>query len=77
MRKYTEEEIQSIVKDYQSELTYKQLAEKFNSSEKSIEYKLSNLNIRKRYYFTDDDIQFLKNHYPSGDWNAINQRFQT
>lgn len=28
-----------------------------------------------RYKYTDEDIEFLKIHYPIGDWEAIYQRF--
>lgn len=28
-----------------------------------------------RYKYTDDDIEFLKIHYPIGDWDSIQKRF--
>ena len=33
--------------------------------------------LSKRYYYTDDDIEFLKKYYPVGDWDKINKRFPT
>ena len=31
----------------------------------------------KYYHYTDEDIQFLRDVYPTGDWDAIKERFPT
>lgn len=79
MQKYTQEELENIVKDYNNGYGLRpyQLAKKYNRRSSSIIQKLKSLNVYKNYNyrFTKEDIEFLKEHYPSGDWNIIFKRF--
>lgn len=79
MQKYTQEELENIVKDYNNGYGLRpyQLAKKYNRRSSSIIQKLKSLNVfaNYNYRFTKEDIEFLKEHYPSGDWNIIFKRF--
>ena len=76
---FTKDELNSIIKDYDNGngLRPYQLGEKYGRSSSSIINKLKDLKIYKysSYRFTDDDVEFLKEYYPYGDWNFIMERF--
>lgn len=77
--KYTEDEVNNIIKDYKLGMSPKEIGEKYHRSPKSIDDKLRRMGIAKRgtkiYEFTQDDMEFLKNEYPKRNWNVIIQRF--
>ena len=77
--KYTEDEVNNIIKDYKLGMSPKEIGEKYHRSSKSIDDKLRRMGIAKRgtkiYEFTQDDMEFLKNEYPKRNWNVIIQRF--
>lgn len=77
--KYTEEEIKSIILDFDNGkgMSYKDLGEKYKRSPQGIRSKLQSMNItmNKRHNYTKDDIEFLKENYPYGNWDAICERF--
>lgn len=79
MAKYTKEEIENIVHDYDNGegMSYEELGKKCHRSPNAIASKLRALHIyrKNRYRYTEDDIIFLKKYYPIGDWNAIFKRF--
>ena len=76
---FTQEEIDNIIKDYNygDGLRPYELAKKYNRNPSSISNKLKSLGIYKytSYRFTDEDIEFLKENYPSGDWEIIMSHF--
>ncbi len=76
-KRFSNEELQSIISDYQKGLKPFELSQKYNRNSSSIINKLKSLNIYRNsnYRFTQDDILFLKRHYPAGDWDAISARF--
>lgn len=76
-RKFTEEELKNIIKDYKSGMKPKQLGEKYNRRNCTIIYKLKSIGVYKneKHWFTKDDVEFLKEYYPIGDWDAISKRF--
>lgn len=72
----TKEEWDLIISDYKNGLKPHQLEQKYKHGSLTIINKLVSLGLySKRYRFTDDDIEFLKDHYPNGDWDSIKQRF--
>ena len=78
-KKFTNEELENIINDYDNGNGLKpyQLAEKYERSSASIINKLKSLNLytNKNYRFTEEDINFLKEHYPYGEWDIIFKRF--
>lgn len=75
--KFTEEEINNIINDYNNGMCPKDLGIKYKRNSGTIIGKLSKLGVYEntRMHFTNDDIDFLKIYYPIGDWNAIFNRF--
>lgn len=77
--KYTKEEIDNIIRDYELGMSPKEIGKKYHRSSKSIDDKLRRMGIIRRgvkvYEFTKDDMEFLKNEYPKRNWSAIIQRF--
>ena len=78
-KRFTETELNNIIKDYNNGNSLKpyQLAKKYDRLSGTIIYKLKDLGIYKdsNYRFTNEDIEFLKKYYPSGDWDIIFMRF--
>lgn len=76
-KRFTKEELDSIIVDYKNGMTPKKLGDKYNRNPSSIIHKLNDIGIyqKTKYYYTDDDILFLKEHYPIGDFNSIFNRF--
>lgn len=76
-RKFSKEELDAIIKDYNNGMRPYELGEKYNRTPSSIIYKLKSIGIYKcvNYRFTKKDIEFLKIHYPNGDWDLIKDRF--
>ena len=75
--KFTQEELDSIINDYNNGMTPKEMSIKYNRNSGTIIGKLQNLGIYKntKYRFTKEDIEFLKEYYPLGDYDAIFKRF--
>lgn len=76
-KRFTKEELDSIIEDYNNGMIPKDLGIKYNRNPSSIIHKLSDMGIYKKikYYYTDYDIEFLREHYPIGDFDAIFDRF--
>lgn len=76
-KRFTKEELDSVIQDYQNGMIPKDLGEKYNRNPSSIIHKLSDIGIYKKTTrrYTDNDIEFLKIQYPIGDFNAIFERF--
>ena len=76
---FTENELSNIIKDYNNGngLRPYQLAKKYGRNPSSISNKLKDLGIYKytSYRFTNNDIEFLKEYYPYGDWDFIMKHF--
>ena len=79
MRRYTQNEIDNIITDYDNGngLSYDELSQKYNRSPKAIASKLQSLHIYQdnTHKWSDEDILFLKKHYPNGDWDLIHKKF--
>ena len=77
--RYTDEEMINIKTDYKNGMTPKEIGEKYHRSAKAIDSKLRNMGVLKRgikiYNFSEEDIEFLKNEYPQGNWDLITKRF--
>lgn len=75
--KFTEEEIKNIINDYNDGMTPKELGDKYNRNSSSIIGKLKSIGIFKpsRHRWTSDDIEFLREYYPIGDYESIFNRF--
>ena len=75
--KFTQEELDNIINDYNNGMTPKEMSIKYNRNSGTIIGKLQNLGIYKntKYRFTKEDIEFLKEYYPLGDYDAIFKRF--
>lgn len=71
-RFFTKEELDNIIKDYDNGngLRPFELAKKYDRNPSSISNKLKDLGLYKytTYRFTEEDVQFLKDYYPYGDW---------
>lgn len=75
----SEDEFQFIIQDYKLGMNCNELADKYKRSSTNIRGKLIKNNI---YIFpnhlqklTNEDIEFLKIYYPTGDWDIIFKRF--
>lgn len=76
-RKFSKEELDAIIEDYNNGMRPYELGKKYNRTSSTIIDKLKSIGIYKcvNYRFTKEDIDFLKIHYPNGDWNLIKERF--
>lgn len=72
-RRFTEEELSSVISDYNNGMTPKELAEKYNRNSGTIIGKLKSIGVYKntKHRFTDDDIEILRRYYPKGDFDSI------
>ena len=79
MQRYTQSEITNIITDYNNGqgLSCEELGQKYNRSPKAIASKLQSLHIYQtnRHKWSEEDILFLKQHYPRGDWHLIHEKF--
>ena len=75
--KFTEQELSMIIADYKSGMKPFELAKVYKRNSSSIINKLKSLGIYvdTNYRFSEEDIAFLKEAYPTGDWNIIMSRF--
>lgn len=75
--KFTQEELNNIIDDYKNGMTPKEMSIKYNRNSGTIIGKLQDLGIYKstKYRFTKEDVEFLKQYYPIGDFDAISKRF--
>lgn len=76
-KRFSKDELENIIKDYQNGIRPFELAEKYKRKSGTIIGKLKSIGIYNdsTYHFTKDDIEFLKEYYPIGDWTSIYQRF--
>ena len=76
--KFTENEIKNIVIDYKNGMTPKELSEKYKRNSGTIIGKLQSLGIfvSTKYRFTEEDIAYLREHYPKDDIQEIMKHFQ-
>lgn len=76
-KRFTREELDNIIDDYKCGMTPKELGEKYGRNSSSIIGKLSSVGVYKKttHRMTEDDIEFLRRYYPSGDYDAIFARF--
>lgn len=76
---FSSEELNSIIDDYQNGMKPFELEEKYGRNSATIIGKLKSINVYEssNYRFTDDDIDYLKIHYPLGNWDKIYERFPT
>lgn len=77
--KYTEEDKNNIINDYNNDVRLIDIGAKYNVSGDTITYYLKKWGIpsrdRRKYKFTEEDILFLKQEYPNGNWDVIKSRF--
>lgn len=75
--KFTQEELNNIINDYKNGMTPKEMSIKYNRNSGTIIGKLQDLGVYKntKYRFTEDDVEFLKQYYPIGDFEMILKRF--
>lgn len=76
-RKFSKDELENIIRDYQNGMRPFELSKKYNRKSGTIIGKLKDIGIYKNttYRFTKEDIDFLKTHYIIGDWESIKKRF--
>lgn len=76
--KFSQKELSNIIKDYQNGARPFELAKKYNRNSATIIGKLKEIGLYKNtnYHFTDEDIEFLKVHYPLGNWDLIDKKFK-
>lgn len=76
-KKFSEDELKNIILDYNSGMKPFELANKYNRNSGTIISKLQLMGVydNSNYRYTDDDIEFLKQYYTIGDWNAIHKKF--
>lgn len=76
-KRFTKEELDNIIEDYQNGMTPKDLEIKYNRKSATIINKLSDMGIykKKTRRISKEDIDFLKENYPIGNYNAIFERF--
>lgn len=76
-KRFSKEELDAIIFDYQNGMKPFELAMKYNRNSATIISKLQSINIYENstYRFTDNDIEFLKIHYPVGNWETILSHF--
>lgn len=75
--KFTEQELSMIIADYKSGMKPFELAKVYKRNSSSIINKLKSLGIYvdTNHRFSEEDIEFLKEAYPIGDWDIIMSRF--
>lgn len=71
--RFTEEELQGIITDYESGMRPKDLAEKYKRDSGTIIGKLKLLGIFKptKHRYTEEEIDFVREHYPKGELDII------
>lgn len=76
-KKFSEDELKNIILDYNSGMKPFELANKYNRNSGTIISKLQLMGVydNSNYRYTDDDVEFLKQYYTIGDWNAIHKKF--
>lgn len=77
IRRFTEEENEGIKNAYLNGYDLKDIAERYNTDSSIIIGKLKTMHIFKRQNkrVTDEDIEFLKEYYPLGNWDLILNHF--
>lgn len=68
-------ETDKIINDYLNGLNIPQLINKYNSNSYQIIKLLKENNVYNPRSFSDEDILFLKEYYPKGDWAKILEKF--
>lgn len=77
VKNFTEQEVNHIIEDYKNGMKPYELSIKYQRNSATIIGKLKSLGVyvNSTYRFSFEDIEFLKVHYPKGDWTAIEKRF--
>lgn len=75
--RFSEEELNDLIIDYKNGMTPKALSEKYKRSAGAIIVKLQSLGVftPTKYRFTQEDIEYLKEHYPVDDIDDIIKHF--
>ena len=73
MPKFTEDEIKNITNDYKQGMLVSELGKKYNRKPEVILTKLNSIGVYeyKLTKWTREEIQVLKNHYPTLEWNKL------
>ena len=76
-RKFEKDELNNIIIDYKNGMRIKDISKKYNRDTTTLIKKLQDINVYSNlnYHYTKDDIEFLKEYYPKGDFDAIFKRF--
>ena len=74
---FSTEELSKIIDDYKSGMKPFELGKKYERNPATIIGKLQSMGVyeNSNYRFTNEDIEFLKIHYPLGNWDKIFERF--
>nr|DAE79309.1 MAG TPA: CCAAT/enhancer-binding protein beta [Caudoviricetes sp.] len=77
VKRFTQEELKNIIDDYNLGMKPYELSLKYNRDSGTIIGKLKSIGAYRNstYHFTKDDIDFLRIHYPKGEWDIILKRF--
>jgi hypothetical protein len=71
---FTEEELQNIKRDFSNNMSIREISKRYNRREDVLRKKLKELGLyvpRKYDIYTDEEIQILKEYYPSWDWDTL------
>ena len=74
--KWTEDKIQFLIDNYNN-MPIDEIAECLNISKWTIYDKVKELDIGKKFKWTNVKIEILKEHYPVGDWNVLFEKLGT
>lgn len=76
-KRFTKEELDSIIIDYRKGMCPKELGIKYNRNPTSIIKKLQSIGVyvNTTTHFTTDEIERLSNYYIAGEWSSINKEF--
>lgn len=76
-KKFSKHELENIINDYKNGMKPFELSKKYKRLSGTIIGKLKSIGLYQNssYRFSSEDIEFLKKHYPIGDWESIYKRF--
>lgn len=74
--KWTEDKIKFLIDNYNN-MPIDKIAENLNVSKWTIYDKVKELGIGKKFKWTKDKIEILKEYYPIGDWNILFEKLGT
>ena len=78
MKKFSEDELKNIINDYNDGMKPIDLSKKYKRNSSSIINKLKSIGVyvNTNVRFSKDDEEFLREIYPTGNWELIFQRFK-